>query len=526
MSANPTRFTQILAILHKHHIEKGIDPIKFRLILEDLGPTYVKIGQIMSTRQDMFSERYCNELIKLRSHVSPMPFCDVESMIETSYGKDPYQIFKSIDPTPLGSASIAQVHKATLLNGQEVVIKVQRPGIYQQMEQDVALIRKAVKLLNVSEVLSSVVDLQVVLDEFWMTAKQEMDFMHEANSAKRFYELFKDVEYIDGPHIYDEYTTQHVLVMEYIDGIEVNDSITLDASGYDRKKIADRLAYNYISQIIDYGFFHADPHSGNIRLRDHKIVWIDFGMMGELSNRDRQLMKSGIRSLANHDVTRLVDTILTLGVCKKEVDYTKFTTDIEQFMNEYLEQALSDIDITRMVQDMFTICHHHGIMLPKGISMLARSLVTIEGTLTVLDPSVNVMKIVSRHKSTLLNFEWKRKLKMGAYRFVEAQDRALDIPIQVSDIMKMMHRGQLKINLNVLGSEQPIANLDRMINRLIIGILIAALLMGSSVICTTQMKPQFMGIPLIGFIGFVIAFSMSLWLFIKMLFLHQKNKPF
>ena len=221
-----------------------------------------------------------------------------------------------------------------------------------------------------------------------------------------------------------------------------------------------------------------------------------------------------------------MDTILTLGVCKREVDYTKFSLEIEQFMNEYLEQSLSDIDITCMVQDMFSICHRHGIMLPKGISMLARSLVTIEGTLSVLDPSVNVMKIVSLHKSSLLNFDWKRKLKTGAFRFVEAQDRALDLPIQVSDMMKMMHRGQMKVNLNVLGSEQPIANLDRMINRLIIGILIAALLMGSSVICTTGMKPQFMGIPLIGFIGFLIAFSMSLWLFIKMLFLHHKNKPF
>ena len=526
MSGNPTRFTQILRILHKHHIEKGINPVKFRLILEDLGPTYVKIGQIMSTRQDMFSERYCNELVKLRSHVSPMPFCDVEKMIQSSYAKDPYLVFKSIDTTPLGSASIAQVHKAILYNDEEVVIKVQRPGIYEQMEQDVILIRKAAKMLNISEVLSSVVDLQIVLDEFWMTAKQEMDFLHEARSAKRFKEIFKDIDYIEVPHIYDEYTTKQVLVMEYIDGIEVNDTVTLDANGYDRHKIADQLAFNYISQIIDYGFFHADPHSGNVRLKDNKIVWIDFGMMGELTNRDRHLMKSGIRSLANHDTTKLVDTILTLGVCKKEVDYAKFTLEIEQFMNEYLEQNLCDIDITEMVQDMFTICHRHGIMLPKGISMLARSLVTVEGTLSVLDPNVNVMKIVSRHKSTLLNIDWKKKIKNNAFRFLEAQDRCFDLPVQTSDLLKMMHRGQMKINLNVLGSEQPMANIDRMVNRLVIGILIAALLMGSSVICTTQMQPKFLGIPLVGFIGFVIAFSMSLWLFIKMLFLHQKNKPF
>ena len=276
------RFAQILSILHKHHIEKGIDPVKFREILEDLGPTFVKIGQIMSTRQDMFSERYCKELMKLRSSVTPMDFDTVQTILNEAYQKSWTEIYESIDMEPLGSASIAQVHFAQLKNGQSVVLKIQRPYIYERMERDVSLLRKAVKVLNLSDIVSSVIDLNMVIDEFWTAAKQEMDFTNEAMFAKRFKRLFKDCNFVYAPKIYDEYTTHQVLVMEYIEGIEISDTEKLDSEGYDRVEIADKLAYNYISQVIEYGFFHADPHSGNLRIRDDKIVWIDFGMMGIL----------------------------------------------------------------------------------------------------------------------------------------------------------------------------------------------------------------------------------------------------
>lgn len=306
------RFAQILQILRKHHIRQGMDPVKFRRILEDLGPTFVKIGQIMSTRQDMFSERYCKELMKLRSQATPMPFDDVQKMIEKAYGKPMGQVFSSFTQIPLGSASIAQVHEAVLKDGTRVVAKVQRPYIYEWMERDVGLLRKAVKVLNLSEIVSSVVDLDMVIDEFWTAAQQEMDFTNEAKFAKRFRKTYEDCAFIDAPRIIDRYTTREVLVMEYIDGIEIDDVGTLKEQGYDIKEIADKLAYNYISQIIEHGFFHADPHSGNIRIREDKIVWIDFGMMGILEDRDRQILKEAIRGLATNDVGKVVDSILAI----------------------------------------------------------------------------------------------------------------------------------------------------------------------------------------------------------------------
>lgn len=520
------RLGQILRILKKYKVTRGMDPVKFRQILEDLGPTYVKIGQIMATRQDIFSQRYCSELEKLRSDVKPMPFETVKEVLTEAYGPDLDKVFTRIDETPLGSASIAQVHKAWLKDGPMVVVKVQRPGIYQEMEEDIRLLRKASGILKLSDVFSSVVDVNVVLDEFWTSAQQEMDFTNEAQNAMRFRRDYEDCAWLSAPVVYEDLTSRKVMVMEYISGCEIDDDARLDAEGYDRHEIAMRLGTNYITQITEFGFFHADPHSGNIRVRDGQIVYIDFGMMGTLTDRDRRLMKQAIKALAVRDTLKLTDTILTLGVVKRPPDYANLTQSIEEYVSIYCENSLEDIDLPAMVQDLFTICHEYGIALPKGISMLARSLVTFEGTIEVLDPSTNAMKIISTQKASLLSSDWGRDLQHVLTRLQADADHMLNMPVQLSDILSMVRRGQLKVNLDLQGADSTIANFDRMINRIIVCLLIVALLMSSSIICTTKMKPEFLGIPLLGFAGFFIAFCMSMWLFVKMLFLHQKNKPF
>lgn len=520
------RLGQILRILKKHKVTRGMDPVKFRQILEDLGPTYVKIGQIMATRQDIFSQRYCSELEKLRSDVKPMPFETVKEVLTEAYGPDLDKVFTRIDETPLGSASIAQVHKAWLKDGPMVVVKVQRPGIYQEMEEDIRLLRKASGILKLSDVFSSVVDVNVVLDEFWTSAQQEMDFTNEAQNAIRFRRDYEDCAWLSAPVVYEDLTSRKVMVMEYISGCEIDDDARLDAEGYDRHEIAMRLGTNYITQITEFGFFHADPHSGNIRVRDGQIVYIDFGMMGTLTDRDRRLMQQAIKALAVRDTLKLTDTILTLGVVKRPPDYANLTQSIEEYVSIYCENSLEDIDLPAMVQDLFTICHEYGIALPKGISMLARSLVTFEGTIEVLDPSTNAMKIISTQKASLLSSDWGRDLQHVLTRLQADADHMLNMPVQLSDILSMVRRGQLKVNLDLQGADSTIANFDRMINRIIVCLLIVALLMSSSIICTTKMKPEFLGIPLLGFAGFFIAFCMSMWLFVKMLFLHQKNKPF
>ena len=217
------RLAQIISILHKHQITRGIDPVKLREIIEDLGPTFVKIGQLMSSRQDMFSKRYCDELMKLRTQVAPMDTDTVRSILESEYGCRAEEVFLRFDPQALGSASIAQVHRAVLLSGEEVVIKVQRPHIYERMERDISLLRRASRLLNLSDIFSSVIDINVLLDEFWETAKQEMDFINEANFMQRFARLNEGVRYIAVPKVRKDISTSRVLVMEHIDGYGIDE---------------------------------------------------------------------------------------------------------------------------------------------------------------------------------------------------------------------------------------------------------------------------------------------------------------
>ena len=513
------RLGQIVKILRKHKISKGIDPVKFREILEDLGPTFVKIGQIMSSRQDMFSHRYCKELIKLRENVSPMSIDTIRDVIESEYSKPIEDVFMSFDVKPLGSASIAQVHRAKLLTGQDIVVKVQRPYIYEMMERDIILIRKASKLLHLNEILGSVVDINIVLDEFWQTAKEEMNFLNEAHFSHKFADLHKDSKYIGSPIIYDEYTTSKVLVMEYIEGYEVDKRELLKDAGYDCQEIAVKLAENYIKQIVDDGFFHADPHPGNIRIRDGKIVWIDFGMMGTLNKQDKDLMKSAVYAIGTNDVQKLVEVVLTLGVHDGRIDYTAFYGDMETFMNHYIHLDLKDINLGNVMQEIFSIAHRHRISIPKGISMLARGLVTIESTVMVIDPQINVLQIAANHVANHgIDKEMiKKELSTSGKKMFDAANYTLSLPIKLSEVIEMVKKGRLKVNLEIMDSSVPLATVDHMVNKLVVGIVSAGLLMASSILCTTEMTPQLFGIPAIGFVGYVTAVCLGMWLFVTVI---------
>lgn len=508
------RLFQILGILKKYKLTKGVDPVKLRMILEELGPTFVKIGQIMSTRQDMFSERYCKELVKLRETIPPMSEEAVRTMVEQEYGCPLEEIFPVFEKEPLGSASIAQVHKAQLSDGQEIVVKIQRPHIYEMMERDISLIRRASSILKLSEILGSVVDINIVLDEFWAAAKQEMDFLIEAQFCEQFTKLNKETVYIGAPKIYHDLTTSKVLVMEYIDGYNPEELDALRSDGYELEEIAAKLADCYIKQIVDDGFFHADPHPGNLRIRDGKIIWIDFGMMGQLTAKDQGLIRDAVMAMAEADTGKLVDVILTLGVHHGKVDYPQLYCDIEELMKRYLTMDLIDIDLGLAIQEVFTIAHQHRISVPKGVSMLAKGLVTIESTISSLAPQTNIIQIAATHmaKPLLQGIDVKKELRNGTRRTYEAINKTLDMPVQMSDLLRMALKGQMKLNLEIMDSQEPLSTVDEMVNKLIVTIIAASLLLGSSLICTTDMAPKVFGIPMLGFIGYMGAVFLGVWM--------------
>lgn len=518
-----SRLHEIVEILRRNDIIHGLTPQKLRLMLEELGPTFVKLGQIMSMRSDMLPQRYCDELKKLRSAVAPMPFETVREIIAEQYQKPPEEVFAFIKKEPLGSASVAQVHAARLLNGQNVVIKVQRRGIHRIMEQDIAIMRRAAQLLRIMPRTGDVIDFNGLLDEFWTVSQQEMNFLVEAEHLERFAALNDGVAFATCPRVYKELSTSSVLVMENIKGIPIDHIEQLRSRGYDMEEIAEKLADNYIKQILDDGFFHADPHQGNIIIRGGQIVWLDLGMVGVLSSRDRLLLRNAMLAVTRQDIYELENAIMSIGVIKGKVNHNELYEDIRIFVDRYATSDLSELNLGRVLSDMMEIAAKHQIGLPNSVTMLVRGVLTIEGVLEDCSPQTSLMEIFARHFSGSLwnSANVEKELRHLLHKFAGSAEKISDIPLNLADIIKMTVRGQTKINLELTGSEEPLFKIDRMVDRLIFGIIDGALLIGSSMLCTTNMNPKIMGIPALGAAGFLIAFILASVLLINIFKKHN-----
>ena len=501
------RLKEILQVLARHDIVKGMTPEKLRNIVEDLGPTFVKLGQIMSMRQDMLPAAYCRELSKLRTEVSPMPFDEVRQVIEEEYDTRLERVFASFDRQPLGAASIAQAHAAVLRDGSPVVVKVQRQGIRDVMARDIQLLRKAARILKAASSAGNALDFGVILNEMWAVAQQEMDFLIEARNAGEFYKLNQDVAYVTCPQIHSQVTTSRVLVMEYIEGFDLDRPDILTDNGYDLEEIGLKLADNYVKQIIDDGFFHADPHPGNLRIREGQIVFLDLGMMGRLSQRDKNLFRQAVRAIAEHNVNALKDVLLTLGVHNGRINHTRLYGDIEDLLTQYGSMGLADMDLGRMLEEFLGLANSHGISMPEGVTMLTRGMLTIQGVLASLAPELNLVQIMANRMlgEAARDFDLLAELKDGGKTLAASGRKAVALPAQLSDLLGMTIKGQTKVNLELTGSDEPLAQVDRMVNKLVRALLSAALLVGSSLICTTDMKPKLLGIPMLGAFGFFIA---------------------
>lgn len=514
------RLKEIVAVLRERELLQGVTPVKVRQVLEDLGPTFVKLGQIISMRPDFLPGEYQLELTKLQSEVKPMEFSVVKEIVQREYNQSWDGIFASIDETAMGSASIAQVHRASLLNGDRVVIKVQRPGIYDVMAKDIALLKRAISLLNLVRDSDGVVNLESMVDEMWEIAKQEMDFLLEADHIEEFAHLNKDDENILCPKVNRQLTTQRILVMECMDGIPLDDAEGLQAACVDMERIGRLLGINYVKQMIDDGFFHADPHPGNIWVKDGRIIWLDLGMMGRLSVRDRNSFRHAIMALVTNDVYGMKEAVLALGVPRGKVDHIQLYDDVSALMAQYGDLDFEHLKAGEVARKILMVLKSNNIAIPHGFSMFARGVMIMEGVMTRCCPQVNFSEIFAKglRVSMEKDFSWLselNKFKRDSYMLMK---KSMQLPEQISDILKMTLSGQTKVNLDLTGSQEPLQKLDSMINKMIMAIISAALLLGSSTICTTQMEPKIMEIPLLGVLGYLAAMvlcSKLLWSIIK-----------
>lgn len=523
---NSERFREIKDVLRKNQITRGVTPEKLRMILEELGPTYIKLGQIMSLHSDFLPKAYCDELLKLNSDVTPMPFDDVEDVINHSYGQDWRELFQFIEEAPLGSASIAQVHRARLQNGEEVIIKVERKGIYDTMARDIGLLHRLVKLIPPVGDFKNLVDLDMVLDELWSVAQEEMDFLKEAANMDEFSRNNASVQYVTTPKLYHEYSTGHVLVMEYIDGYSLDDVESLQNAGYDMDEIGTKFVNNFIKQVMDDGFFHADPHPGNVKIRDGKIVWIDMGMMGRLSEKDRHTMIKGIRGIALHDISMVENSVLEIGEFRGKPDRERLYQDLKKFIADYGTTSMGSLDVAAAIAGLVEIMKQNRISLPHGVSMLCRGLTHIQGVLAVISPDINMMQIaVNRYTEDFLkNINWKSEFQKQARIVYRSVNKGVEIPGLVTDILKEHLEGQSVVNIDLHSSEDLTNVISAAIRNIVVGLCVAALLIASSVICTTDMTPKILGIPALGFAGYAFAMVVSIFLTVRYLWSKRKKR--
>lgn len=516
------RLKEIMGVLRKHQITRGLTPEKLRLIFEDLGPTYIKFGQIMSMRTDMLPADYCKELSRLRTDVRPISPEEVRETLELEYGRAPEEIFDCFDRRPLGSASIAQVHRATLKTGEQVVVKVERPGIFPMMEQDVSLLRRVSGLLKIIGGTGDAIDFNLVISEMWTTAQQEMDFLHEAEQAERFRLCNLGIAYIAVPRVYRQYSTSKVLVMEDMEGVSIDDGSTLVKEGYDLTEIGTKLAENYVKQIVDDGFFHADPHPGNLLIREGKIVWLDMGMMGVLSARDRHFLGDAMRAVACGNVNEVKDAFLAMMNHTGPMDHARLYSDLDDLLNKYGTFDVGGLNMLELRDDILALVKSHHLSIPPGFSMLGRGLVTIEGVIGKISPEINLFEVIGNHLSgELFKDDIYGELNKSLYSLYGSGRHVLSIPSQVSEFLKMGIKGRTKVNIELTGAEQPLRSAEKLVNRMILSILDAGLFIASAILGVSDLPKCFLGIPALSAAGFLLSLFLGGGILWKMIRPHQ-----
>ena len=519
MLSGKDRLLEIVSIIKKYDLLKNATPKNLRLAIEEAGPTFIKLGQILASRDDVIPKEYCDELSHLRNQVKPMSYEKVLEILDREYKGKTNEIFKSIEKEPIGSASIAEVHKAVLNDGSEVVIKIQRENIYDLMAMDVRLLKKIIDLLKIDKIFDSVFNFNDIIDEMFETAKEEMNFLIEASHTEEFYEKNKNILYIRSPKVYKEYTTSKSLVMEYMSGIRINDFITLDEHGYDRDEIGKKLAANYIKQALDDGYFHADPHTENLKIKDGKIIYLDFGMMGRLSKRDRELLSKCILAILKDDVTEVSHILLAFGKTRGQVDHMVLKNDIKRVLDKNKSQDIADIDIKDFMNDFLVMLSNNHISLPKDVTMLIRGIIVLEGVLRSVSPNINLMQILSTHIKPDNIFD-EEKAKRFLQKASQSGTDLVYLPNEMLSFLKGVNSGELRFNIELNDSKHQMRNLEQLVHLCMVTILDVAYILGTSLIVMQSNGD----LPFIFYVYLVLGGICTVWIFYKMFTSKIRNR--
>lgn len=490
-------------------------PVRWRLVLEELGPTFVKLGQILAGRADLFGPEYIAEFEKLHNRVPPVPFEQLRPQLREDLGDEPERVFASFDTEALAAASIAQVHRARLHDGTEVVVKVRRPGIAEVIEADLRLLARLAALIEAEWPQLRPYHPRRLVREFARSLRRELDLAAECRNAERIAANMAALPWIVVPRVHWQWTRERVNVQAYVSGIPGDALHRLDAQGLDRRLLARRGARAMLKMIIEDGLFHADPHPGNVfYLEGNRIAFVDFGMVGRLAERRRDELLQLLLGLVEREPEAVVDVLLAWAGDQHVVDDGQLEGEIEAFVDEYHGVPLALLSLADMLADVTAILREHRLSLPADMALLIKSFITLEGMGRGLDPDFHMAMEALPMLRHVMRARYRPAAVAG--RTVRAWRHALAVlehlPQDAVRLLRHLRRGRVGVGVEVAHLRRVGNQIDRAASRLAMAVIIAALIVGSSIVMTVQGGPTLLGLPAFGFLGFVGAFIGGVWL--------------
>ncbi len=498
--------------VENEHLEPAV---RFRHALEELGPTFIKLGQVLATRVDLFSPHWIAELEKLQSSAPALPFEDMlPQMLLALEGRDPHAVFDELNTTPRAAASIAQVYEAKLKDGTPVIIKVRRPGIEDKIEADLRIMAHIARLVEAEFPETRRYQPLQVVQQFAKSMRRELDLAAEARNIQRFGEKFADDDTVAIPKVYWDYIGHTMNVQERIDGIPGNKITQATAAGLDLRVLADRGANVVLRMILIHGHFHADPHPGNVfYLPGNRIALVDFGMTGMLTHERRNQIADLLISIISKDELALLDVLLE-WTGDSVVNEGKLASDVIEFIFNYSSVHLKDISFGNLLNELMAMIREHHLVMPSDLTLLFKTLITLEGLGRQLDPEFDMGDHTAPFVKEVLRLRYAPEavMKRGVHSVKDIASILTGLPRDLAKFFKELRRGRVRLDIDVKRLDHFGQQLDRTTNRLTIGIMTASLVIGSSIVMTIQGGPKIFGMPVLGFLGFLIAVFNSLWI--------------
>jgi ubiquinone biosynthesis protein len=487
-----------------------------RLALEELGPTFIKFGQILSTRPDLLPPTYITELSRLQDRVPPVPLETIKDVIEEELGQPVEQLFASFDPIPIAAASLAQVHGAVLPDGREVVVKVQRPNIQQTIRLDLDILHDLARLAQDRTPLGEAYDLVEIAEDFAISLRAELDYRREGRNADRFRANFADEPHVCIPEVHWEYTTARILVLERINGIKIDDIPALEAAGHDRYQLALHSARLIVQEVLEDGFFHADPHPGNIIAMPGEVIGLmDFGTVGYLTPTDRTNLVRLFIVAVQLDAISIVDQLVRMGVAQPTVDRRMLQRDVQRLLLKYQGISLKELQFSELLEEIRIVVYQHHLRLPSDLWLLAKTLVMMEGVGKTLYPDFDIFAVSRPYVRRFIQRMWlPTEWGPSVMRYATAwSDLIGNLPQQTIRLLGQLERGELKVQLHLTDMPRATGRLDRIANRVILSVLLAAFIVALALLIPTLDLTWPWGLlTWIIVLSFVVMSILAIWL--------------